>query len=239
MTELPPIISLDALYRGDYDEALAEHAALVPGVGILAVPTNVTIIRKEPTVTTTAQHFRSKPVTIQAVQLPSGSGAVRHVAEWMVDNGYRVADPTPIEDADPTFVYGDLLLPEYGISYLEIETLEGTMTARSGDWVILGTAGEFYPCRDDVFQTRFAPLIPQPMREQPLIIGERGDRQLVTVEIEDAGRRAIQDFLLRHDAELREELAQVGVDWGTVAQPAWMRALSVAEVTAELERTRR
>lgn len=194
----------------------------------------------------TPAQYRSKPVTITAVQMPAASedraamqAAVRRIAEWMVDNGYRVEDPDPIDQVDPAFVYGDLLLPEYGVNFLEIETLEGTMTAGAGWWIILGTAGEFYPCRDDVFQTKYAPLLAQPMREQPLIIGERGDRQLVTVEIEEAGRRAIQDFLLRHDDELREELAQVGVDWGTVAQPAWMRALSVAEVTAELEKADR
>lgn len=43
---------------------------------------------------------------------------------------------------------------------IEIETLEGTMTARPSDWVIRGVAGEFYPCRDDVFRATYeaAPL---------------------------------------------------------------------------------
>jgi hypothetical protein len=32
-----------------------------------------------------------------------------------------------------------------------IVTLEGTMLARVDDWVIRGVAGEFYPCRADIF----------------------------------------------------------------------------------------
>ena len=34
---------------------------------------------------------------------------------------------------------------------LIIQTLEGNMTARLGDWIIKGVKGEFYPCKNDVF----------------------------------------------------------------------------------------
>ncbi|GHT22516.1 hypothetical protein FACS189419_05180 [Planctomycetales bacterium] len=34
---------------------------------------------------------------------------------------------------------------------LKIETLEGTMTANIGDWVIKGVKGEFYPCKPGIF----------------------------------------------------------------------------------------
>jgi len=32
-----------------------------------------------------------------------------------------------------------------------IDTLEGTITASLGDWVIRGTHGEFYPVKPDIF----------------------------------------------------------------------------------------
>ena len=32
-----------------------------------------------------------------------------------------------------------------------IETLEGTMTASPGDWIITGVNGERYPCKPDIF----------------------------------------------------------------------------------------
>lgn len=33
-----------------------------------------------------------------------------------------------------------------------IRTLEGEMRAEIGDWIILGTAGELYPCKPDIFE---------------------------------------------------------------------------------------
>lgn len=35
---------------------------------------------------------------------------------------------------------------------IQIKTLEGVMTATNGDWIIKGTKGEFYPCKDEIFQ---------------------------------------------------------------------------------------
>ena len=36
-----------------------------------------------------------------------------------------------------------------------IETLEGTMRADKGDWIICGTMGEFYPCKDEAFKRKY------------------------------------------------------------------------------------
>lgn len=41
---------------------------------------------------------------------------------------------------------------------LPIRTLEGTMTAMPGDWIILGVAGETYACKDDIFRQTYEPL---------------------------------------------------------------------------------
>lgn len=41
-----------------------------------------------------------------------------------------------------------------GIAVLEtmkIQTMEGLMTAKKGDWIIRGIKGEFYPCDSDIF----------------------------------------------------------------------------------------
>ena len=38
---------------------------------------------------------------------------------------------------------------------LEIVTLEGTMYASPGDWIIRGVAGEFYPCKPDIFAATY------------------------------------------------------------------------------------
>ena len=41
---------------------------------------------------------------------------------------------------------------------MEIETLEGTMKANKGDWIIRGVKGELYPCKPDVFDMTYEEL---------------------------------------------------------------------------------
>ena len=75
--------------------------------------------------------YRKKPVTIHALQ-------------WVgtLDNMVAMAEFT----GDETFVND---------GKLEIDTLEGTMTASVGDYIIKGVKGEFYPCRKDIFEETY------------------------------------------------------------------------------------
>lgn len=38
---------------------------------------------------------------------------------------------------------------------LPISTLEGTMLANPGDWIITGVKGERYPCKPDIFAATY------------------------------------------------------------------------------------
>ena len=38
---------------------------------------------------------------------------------------------------------------------IQIETLEGTMWASVGDWIITGVNGEQYPCKPDIFEKTY------------------------------------------------------------------------------------
>lgn len=40
-----------------------------------------------------------------------------------------------------------------------IATLEGVMRVSYGDYVVRGVAGEFYPCKPDVFHAKYAPVV--------------------------------------------------------------------------------
>ena len=44
---------------------------------------------------------------------------------------------------------------ELGSDTCQIKTLEGTMTADKGDWIIRGVKGEFYPCKPDIFAATY------------------------------------------------------------------------------------
>lgn len=39
-----------------------------------------------------------------------------------------------------------------------IETLEGTMRASPGDWIIKGVKGELYPCKPEIFEISYEKL---------------------------------------------------------------------------------
>lgn len=100
--------------------------------------------------------FTKKPVTVEAMQMPTDydQEAVRQIAVWMVDNGLPGAD-VDVSEVDDQYVHGNVVLPEFGTNFLDIETLEGTMTARLGDWIIRGVQGEFYPCKPEIFEQTY------------------------------------------------------------------------------------
>lgn len=77
--------------------------------------------------------FRKKPVVIEAKQL-STLNAI-HLAQWC--GGEHTDDATGC-----------------GVN---IPTLEGTMRASEGDWIIKGVHGEFYPCKPDIFEATYEP----------------------------------------------------------------------------------
>jgi hypothetical protein len=82
--------------------------------------------------------FRKKPVVIEAVRLTPDS---------FLDAGYWVDEG----------IAGWNGPAAGGPVYLDIVTLEGTMRANDGDWIIKGVNGEFYPCKDDIFQKSYEP----------------------------------------------------------------------------------
>lgn len=44
-------------------------------------------------------------------------------------------------------------------AWCEIKTLEGTMIARTGDYIIQGVNGEIYPCKADIFKKTYSEFI--------------------------------------------------------------------------------
>jgi len=48
---------------------------------------------------------------------------------------------------------------------LRIHTLEGTMEANIGDYIIKGVKGELYPCKPDIFEQTYEEVKPERMPE--------------------------------------------------------------------------
>ena len=84
---------------------------------------------------------------------------------------------------------------------LVIQTLEGDMTVSLGDWIIKGVCGEFYPCKPDVFEATYEPVLMERRAPYP---GEI-DAHYRALHLE-AMARDLQDFWYN---ELPDILAQV------------------------------
>nr|WP_289038268.1 hypothetical protein [uncultured Allobacillus sp.] len=80
--------------------------------------------------------YRKKPVVIDAVQFKDDSQIIEEIGQMM--GGTTVID---YEKPDEPI--------------LKIETLEGTMIASEGDYIIKGVNGEFYPCKPDIFEKTY------------------------------------------------------------------------------------
>lgn len=78
--------------------------------------------------------YRKKPVVIEARQLRPD--IVTNIATWCGGATRGVSLPREQWAVD-------------------IETLEGTMRAEMGDWIIKGVKGEFYPCKPDIFEATY------------------------------------------------------------------------------------
>ena len=85
--------------------------------------------------------FRKKPVVIEAFRL-NERGLIAE--DWFWDAVTRndiITHCFGKHDPDP--------------AWCEIKTLEGTMIANAGDYIIQGVHGEIYPCKADIFQKTY------------------------------------------------------------------------------------
>lgn len=88
--------------------------------------------------------YRAKPVVIEAMQfIATDNDRVQKILEW------AGRPPVTAEGYDPETNH---------FEYLEVHTLEGVMRADNGDYIIRGTAGEFYPCKPEIFEAKYEPI---------------------------------------------------------------------------------
>ena len=91
----------------------------------------------------TAMKYRKKPVVIEAMRV--GPTAESWEAAMKFVGGASGAFNGHLPDDDPNK------------AWFCIDTLEGQMFAKNGDWIIKGVKGEFYPCKPDIFEATYEP----------------------------------------------------------------------------------
>lgn len=90
--------------------------------------------------------YVKKPVVIHAMQWDGSEVDAMHIRTQVDPSGktFRFVPHTPAtrkHAATPPKI--------------EIDTLEGTMAAVAGDWIIRGVQNEHYPCKPDIFELTY------------------------------------------------------------------------------------
>lgn len=88
--------------------------------------------------------YRKKPVVIEAIQ-------------WTGSNLREIIDFTGLHPSAHKWSWEEYerVVQTEG---LKIFTLEGSLMASIGDFIIKGVKGEVYPCKPDIFEQTYEPL---------------------------------------------------------------------------------
>lgn len=81
--------------------------------------------------------YIKKPIVIEAIEFIDTPERIEEIFNFIGDETMRV----------------DYSM--YNRPAVLIETLEGTMRADVGDYIIKGINGEFYPCKPDIFKKTY------------------------------------------------------------------------------------
>jgi hypothetical protein len=90
--------------------------------------------------------FRKKPVEVEAVQ-------------WTGDNADEIKAFVGVRDnGECRFLTPDEITGAWTEAHVYDELHDTWVTVYTGQWVIKGVKGEFYPCAEDVFAETYEPV---------------------------------------------------------------------------------
>lgn len=94
--------------------------------------------------------FRKRPVEIEAIRFMG-----------LVEPDLDLALSQPHEQWLREALDDGRLRPDRRGACLWVKTLEGTMKASPGDWIVQGVEGELYPCKPAIFEKTYEPIEPR------------------------------------------------------------------------------
>lgn len=103
--------------------------------------------------------FRKKPVVIEAIKWNPFEMMIHDVLKFMGTDKINMEEQ------------GVLSVGKYK-GELIIKTLEGDMTVSEGDWIIKGIKGEFYPCKNDIFEATYEVVEEASLASKTKVIGD-------------------------------------------------------------------
>lgn len=139
--------------------------------------------------------YRKKPVVIEAMRWEGDAMALCRWFDSFPANGTHVFD-----------------FPGNGTCV--IPTLEGRMVANKGDYIIRGVKGEFYPCKPEIFEATYKPVVTPKPEYMP-----RGEQQKLGYLAEECGEvlaalgKTIRWGLDSYNPELPRGQREQNRDW--------------------------
>lgn len=95
--------------------------------------------------------YRKKPVEVEAFRI-----GYDPMPDWFMNEITMNNVITMFKDNyEPESPFEDCS----GLIEADIKTLEGTMHADNGDYIIKGVKGEIYPCKPDIFEATYEKVI--------------------------------------------------------------------------------
>ena len=79
----------------------------------------------------------------------------------VIKEAHRFMGPFSVDEMPDDFRKA-IIFGRYGL--VTIKTLEGAHSVTPGDWIIRGVAGEFYPCKHEIFEQTYEPA-PEAVKE--------------------------------------------------------------------------
>ncbi len=89
--------------------------------------------------------YRKKPIVIEAMRTDGTTKTADAIREW--SSGTLRDHWVGTSETSAGKPYGDVAF--------HTPTLEGSMLAAPGDWIIRGPDGEYYPCKPDIFKQTY------------------------------------------------------------------------------------
>lgn len=84
--------------------------------------------------------FRLRPIVVEAMQYDGSADSFNCIWDWACPSNDTLKSPVHFDntDDDPGMLY--------------VQTIDGERKAFPGDWIVKGVAGDFFPCKSDVFE---------------------------------------------------------------------------------------
>ena len=85
--------------------------------------------------------YQKRPLTVEAMQFDGSKESANRILDW--------AGP----ESGMELIFTSLRAHHPNV--LLVHTLEGVVRALKTSWIIRGISGEFYPCKNDIFQAAY------------------------------------------------------------------------------------